>query len=204
MLQISFVGIGVNGYCFYKMWGRERYRTIFHLLNRTRMISNCVILAVFLIWVIPSTAMWVLLLRIEHYEFRNRTYLPHIFNQLFGQLAGWGAYWMGPSTQTFISVTRFIAAYFPFFYRNIEGAKSATVGIIEARKDQEPFRFSLFSVWSTVLFSSAWECLVSTETIHIFSWNPEHVLFFFWNRYLTLKLEGSRWKQELHRLKTSS
>ena len=50
-----------------------------------------------------------------------------MFSQFFGQLGGSGAYWMGPSTQTFISITRFIAAYFPFFFRTIEKPKYAAV-----------------------------------------------------------------------------
>lgn len=44
-------------------------------------------------------------------------------NAIAGQLAGWGAYIVGPFIQFCISVNRLIASYFPVYFRTWNGNK---------------------------------------------------------------------------------
>uniref|UniRef100_A0A1I7UVM1 7TM_GPCR_Srx domain-containing protein n=1 Tax=Caenorhabditis tropicalis TaxID=1561998 RepID=A0A1I7UVM1_9PELO len=102
LAMISFPGFLVNIYVLFKLSTRKHPFSGFQKLCITKTIPNSIVCFTFLIWSTPLCAVQ------PKYEA-----IPRGLNVGFGQIAGWGAYILGPILQVFMSFNRFYVLYFP-------------------------------------------------------------------------------------------
>ncbi|CAD6196416.1 unnamed protein product [Caenorhabditis auriculariae] len=99
-MEWSCFGLVVNIYVFTSLVRRIHLNSSFHTFCLSKSISNSAVCLIFLIWTVPCSA-------------TNSYYLPHFGNVLFGQLAGWGCYIIGPLTQLCMAANRLFVTMFP-------------------------------------------------------------------------------------------
>uniref|UniRef100_A0A8R1IE06 7TM_GPCR_Srx domain-containing protein n=2 Tax=Caenorhabditis japonica TaxID=281687 RepID=A0A8R1IE06_CAEJA len=118
---ISLSGLLVNIYSFIKLSTQKRPFSGFHKLCIVKLIPNSIVCFTFLVW---STPLCVL----------NPTFMtiPRNVNVAFGQVAGWGAYVLGPCLQVCMSFNRFYVLYFPVKFMKFSRLPFTNVSIFIA------------------------------------------------------------------------
>ncbi|CAP26998.1 Protein CBR-SRX-125, partial [Caenorhabditis briggsae] len=119
--QISLPGFLVNVYVFFKLSTRKRPFSGFHKLCITKSIPNSIVCLTFLVWSTPLCALQ------KKYET-----IPRSLNVGFGQVAGWGAYILGPLLQVCMSFNRFYVLYFPLSSMKVSRFPITNIAIILA------------------------------------------------------------------------
>ncbi|CAB04254.2 7TM GPCR serpentine receptor class x (Srx) domain-containing protein [Caenorhabditis elegans] len=99
---ISLPGLLINLYVLFKLSTRKPPFSGFQKLCIMKSVPNSIVCFTFLVWSTP--------LCIIHPTYES---VPRSVNVGFGQVAGWGAYILGPLIQVCMSFNRFYVLYFP-------------------------------------------------------------------------------------------
>ncbi|EFP05611.1 CRE-SRX-125 protein [Caenorhabditis remanei] len=119
--QISLPGFFINIYVFIKLSTKKIQFSGFHKLCITKAVPNSIVCLTFLGWSTPLCAI-------------HPTYatIPRYVNVGFGQVAGWGAYILGPLLQVCMSFNRFYVLYFPVSSMKVSNFPITNIAIIIA------------------------------------------------------------------------
>ncbi|KAF1752005.1 hypothetical protein GCK72_018559 [Caenorhabditis remanei] len=119
--MISLPGFLINIYVFVKLSTKKIQFSGFHKLCITKAVPNSIVCLTFLGWSTPLCAI-------------HPTYatIPRYVNVGFGQVAGWGAYILGPLLQVCMSFNRFYVLYFPVSSMKVSNFPITNIAIIIA------------------------------------------------------------------------
>ncbi|CAI2354859.1 unnamed protein product [Caenorhabditis sp. 36 PRJEB53466] len=119
--NISLPGLIVNVYVFLKLFLRKVQFSGFQKLCIVKAVPNSIVCFTFLVWSTPLCALN------PQYESIARN-----VNVGFGQLAGWGAYILGPLIQVCMSFNRFYVLYFPMNSLKVSNYPITNIAILIA------------------------------------------------------------------------
>ncbi|EFO87864.1 hypothetical protein CRE_05425 [Caenorhabditis remanei] len=116
LFSVSSFGFVLNFYLLVKFIGRKGRWSGFQKLCLVKTIPNITVCASFLFWVVPLSLL----------QFQD---VPRFPNVIVGQIAGAGAYIMGPLIQLCMSGNRCLVLYFPLKQSIVDKRSSTNLAV---------------------------------------------------------------------------
>ncbi|CAL2042579.1 unnamed protein product [Caenorhabditis brenneri] len=114
--QVSTFGFILNSYLFFKFITRKGRWSGFQKLCLIKTIPNIIVCSSFLFWVVPLSLI----------QPSQVSRFPNVF---VGQVAGAGAYIMGPLIQVCMSANRCLVLYFPLKHSIVDKRSSTNLAV---------------------------------------------------------------------------
>uniref|UniRef100_A0A1I7U2E3 7TM_GPCR_Srx domain-containing protein n=1 Tax=Caenorhabditis tropicalis TaxID=1561998 RepID=A0A1I7U2E3_9PELO len=116
LLTVSLFGFLLNIYLMTKFILRKGRWSGFQKLCLVKTIPNIIVCASFLFWVVPLSLI-------------RSSQVARLPNVIIGQIAGVGAYIMGPLIQLCMSINRCLVLYFPFKQSLVDKKSLTTLAV---------------------------------------------------------------------------